>query len=132
MPASSGRPISLQERLATACVSAALMAVTIAIVVAGLVFVNAFISMTRPDRAGVAVGVMMFYGPFTLTVTAVLVGLAAIVGFALGSERMARVFGVIWGTEAAFGVGRDAPKVIVLLLVTVMIVFFALRTAGVL
>jgi hypothetical protein len=78
-------PVTLPDRLATAFVSC--------IAAAGTFAVFAIFAVLRGP-----IDELEFWNHFVF-VSAVMAALAAVVGFVVGSERMAHYFGIAWGTE---------------------------------
>jgi uncharacterized membrane protein YidH (DUF202 family) len=72
---------------------------------------------------------VLFFDGFIITAFCVFIALAALMGFALGSERMARVFGILWQTETPTrGEWWMAVSIVVALFGTMVV--YALRKLG--
>jgi len=132
----SGGP-DIKDRLATAFGSAVVMAITfvlLAIATAFFAFLISFLSVLRPDRrANVFDGtarLVLFFDSFIVTAFCVFIALAALMGFALGSMRMARWFGILWQTETPTRGEFWIATFIVLALLGTMLLY-ALRKLGI-
>jgi len=92
-----------------------------------------FLSVLRPQRADVFDGtarLVLFFDSFIVTAFCVFMGLAALTGFALGSQRMARWFGILWQTEKPTRGEFWIATFIVIALLGTMVVY-ALRKLGI-
>lgn len=111
------------------------MAVTIvvvAIAIAFFAFASSFFHMI--DRHGVqqfesTAGFLLFFDSFIVTAIVSFVALAGLMGFTLGSERMARLFGILWLTETPTRSEFWIVTSIVIIFLGTMIVY-ALRKMG--
>jgi hypothetical protein len=131
----SGGP-DIKDRLATAFGSAVVMAITfvlLAIATAFFAFLISFLSVLRPNRANIFDGtarLVLFFDSFIVTAFCVFIALAALMGFALGSMRMARWFGILWQTETPTrGEFWIATFIVIALLGTMLL--YALRKLGI-
>lgn len=95
--------ISFGDRIASAFASAFLMAVTLAVgalIITVLVTIGG-VSHPNPDRriATDFFSLVYFLDGFLIWLFAALCLSTAAIGFILGTERMVRVWGIIWQTE---------------------------------
>jgi hypothetical protein len=96
---------ALKDRLATALGSAVAIAVTfilLAIATAFFALLSAGVHLIDGHGKGQFDGtarLVLFFDSFIVGAFGAFVAIAALAGFALGSERMARVFGILWQTE---------------------------------
>ena len=125
-----------KDRLASACGSAVVMAITfvlLAFATAFFAILVSFLSVLRPQRADVFDGtarLVLFFDSFIVTAFCVFIALAALMGFALGSARMARWFGILWQTETPTrGEFWIATFMVIALLGTMVV--YALRKLGI-
>jgi len=95
----------LKDRLASALGSAVVVAITfvlIAIATAFFAVLSAAFHLIdghgKSQFEGTA-HLVLFFDGFIVTAFGVFIAFAALAGFALGSERTARLFGVFWQTE---------------------------------
>jgi len=107
--------------------------VLLAIATAFFAFLISFLSVLRPNRENVFDGtarLVLFFDSFIVTAFCVFMALAALTGFALGSKRMARWFGILWQTETPTrGEFWIATFMVIALLGTMLI--YALRKLGI-
>ncbi len=100
------RDSGIWDRLAAAFGSAAVMAVTLVLLTTATVFalmVTSFVHLVDEHGAQQFVNAArfaLFFDTFLVGAACTFVSLAALGGFVLGSERMARLFGVFWRTES--------------------------------
>jgi hypothetical protein len=73
---------------------------------------------------------VLFFDSFIVTAFGVFIALAALMGFALGSERMARLFGILWQTETPTRGEKWLATATVIALLGTMLVY-ALRKLGI-
>jgi hypothetical protein len=96
---------SLKDRLASALGSTVVMALTFIVLTVATAFfaiLTAGIHLIDghgQDQFEGTARLILFFDSFILTAFGVFLVLAAVTGFALGSERTARLFGVLWHTE---------------------------------
>lgn len=96
----------LKDRVASAFASAFVMAVmfvSLALTAAFLAVFSAGFHLLDGHGASQFDGtarLVMFFDTFIVTAFCVFLALAALAGFALGSERMTRLLGVLWLTQA--------------------------------
>lgn len=107
--------------------------VLLAIATAFFAILVSFLSVLRPQRADVFDGtarLVLFFDSFIVTAFCVFIGLAALTGFTLGSQRMARWFGILWQTETPTrGEFWVATLMVIALLGTMLV--YALRKLGI-
>jgi len=100
------RTPGMKDRLAAALGSAVVMAVTLVLLTVVTVFALLtvfFVHLIDGHGAGEFVGaarLALFFDTFLTGLACAFVSFAALGGFVLGSERMARLFGVFWRTES--------------------------------
>lgn len=107
--------------------------VLLAIAAAFFAILVSFLSVLRPNRADVFAGtanLVLFFDSFMVTAFCVFIGLAALAGFALGSQRMARWFGIFWRTETPTRGEFWIATFMVIALFGTMVVY-ALRKLGI-
>jgi len=90
MTSQSRRSISFNERLATAFVSAVATALTFFVV--PLLF----------TLVGGSYEPLVAYTLFFSKTGIVIISVASVIGFSVGSERMANIFSIFWGTHQAW------------------------------
>ena len=126
----------IKDRLASACGSAVVMAITFvlsAIATAFFAILVSFLSVLKPQGGDVFDGtarLVLFFDNFIVTTFCVFIGLAALAGFALGSQRMARWFGIFWRTETPTRGEYWIATFMVIALLGTMVVY-ALRKLGI-
>lgn len=129
------RERGIRDRLAAALGSAVVMAVTIVLLTIATVFalmVTSFVHLVDEHGAQQFVGaarLALFFDTFLIGATCTFVSLAALGGFVLGSERMARLFGVFWRTESPTRAEYWIVTATTVTLVASMLVY-ALRKLG--
>ena len=129
------RERGIRDRLAAALGSAVVMAVTNVLLNIATVFalmVTSFVHLVDEHGAQQFVGaarLALFFDTFLIGAACTFVSLAALGGFVLGSERMARLFGVVWRTESPTRAEYWIVTAITVTLVASMLVY-ALRKLG--
>jgi hypothetical protein len=99
------QPENMKDRLAAALGSAVVMAITfvvLAVVASCFAIVTAFLHLIDGHGLGQMEGtarLIFFFDRFIFFAFAGFVVLAGLLGFVLGSEKVARLFGVLWRTE---------------------------------
>jgi hypothetical protein len=126
----------MKDRLAAACGSAVVMAITfvlLAIATAFFAILSAFFHLVDGHGAAQfdgAARLVLFFDSFIVTAFCVFIGLAALIGFALGSERMARLFGILWQTETPTR-GEWWIATFIVIALTGTMITYALRKLGI-
>lgn len=126
----------LKDRLASALGSAVAMAVTFIVLAIATAFFAVFsagihlIDGHGKDQFFGTAHLVLFFDRFILVAFGAFLALAAVAGFALGSERMARVFGILWQTETPTRGEKWLFTCTLLALLGTMVVY-ALRKLGI-
>lgn len=112
-PATPNEPITIGERIATAFVSA---------IAAGLTLLGYFVLLLALASKSYAGPPRALFDLFLSKISLGFIATAFVIGFVLGSTRMATVFGSLWGTNEE----EDEPWLIKLkVVIVVAIVVFA-------
>ena len=126
----------LKDRIASAFGSAVVMAITfVALAIATAFFAVLSAGFHLIDGHGKrqfedTAHLVLFFDGFIATAFGAFIALAALAGFTLGSERMARLFGVWWQTETPTRRERwFAISTVIALLGTMLV--YALRKMGI-
>jgi hypothetical protein len=130
------RAPDLKDRLASALGSAVVMAITfvlLAIATAFFAVLSAGLHLIdghgKSQFEGTA-HLVLFFDGFITTAFSAFIAFAALAGFALGSERMARLFGVFWQTESPTRGERWLVTTTIVALLGTMLVY-AMRKLGI-
>lgn len=122
----------LKDRLAAALGSTVVMALTFIVLTVATAFFAILTAGVHlidghgQDQFEGTARLILFFDSFILTAFGAFLALAAVTGFALGSERMARLFGVLWQTETPTRSEKWLAICTVLALLGTML-FYALR-----
>ena len=126
----------LKDRLASALGSTVVMALTfivLAVATAFFAILSAGVHLIDGHGQGQFEGtarLIQFFDSFILTAFGAFLALAAVTGFALGSERTVRLFGVLWQTETPSRSEKWFVIFTLLALLGTMLVY-ALRKLGI-